>query len=117
MVQKMGAVGTAGQRGYNESRGESPEAWVTRLAPVRRHTRAHKQCKRNPPIRAQTSAQRAPSKLFHSKQKASEEGCHGGCFSTASATLVENTSAGDFDAPIVPVKKEKAAEKLGLTID
>lgn len=112
----MGAVGTAGQQGYNESCGESPEAWVTRLAPVRRHTRAHKQCKRNPPIQTQMSAQRAP-RNYSTASKRLQRACHRGWFSTASATLVENTLAGDFDAPIVLVKKEKEADKLGLTID
>lgn len=112
----MGAVGTAGQQGYNESCGESPKAWVTRLAPVRRHTRAHKQCKRNPPIQTQMSAQRA-LRNYSTASKRLQRGCHGGWFSTASATLVENTSAGDFDAPIVLEKKENEVDKLGLTID
>lgn len=109
----MGAVGTAGQQGYNERFGESPEAWVTRLAPICRHTRAHKQC--NPPIQTQMSAQKAP-RNYSTASKRLQRGCHGGWFSTASATLVENTS-GDFDAPIVLVKKEKEEDKLGLTID
>lgn len=112
----MGAVGTAGQQGYNESCGESPEAWVTRLAPVGRHTRAHKQCKCNPPIQTQTSAQKALEN-YSTASKRLQRGCHGGWFSTASATLVENTSAGDFDAPVVLVKEDKEADKRHLAID